>query len=98
MCIRDRPYEDYVVECLRRYPDMSSAQLYDWILEQNNGIKLSFKERSFRSYVSHIREEYDISKTIKARQYEAVEMCIRDRFHTTHKPHIYYCYYFSIFL
>jgi transposase len=67
------PYEDYVVECLRRYPDMSSAQLYDWILEQNNGIKLSFKERSFRSYVSHIREEYDISKTIKARQYEAVD-------------------------
>jgi len=27
-------YEDYVVETLRDFPDMSAAQLYDWILEK----------------------------------------------------------------
>jgi transposase len=48
------PYEEYVVECLRKYPDMSAAQLYDWILEKRNGIELPFKERSFRSYVTNM--------------------------------------------
>ena len=67
------PYEEYVVECLRKYPDMSAAQLYDWILEKQNGIELPFKERSFRSYVTNIREKYDIKKTVKSRQYEAVD-------------------------
>ncbi len=67
------PYEDYVVECLRKYPDMSSAQLYDWILEKHKVIELPFKERSFRSYVTSIRDKYDIKKTAKLRQYEAVE-------------------------
>jgi len=67
------PYEEYVVECLRKYPDMSAAQLYDWILEQRNGVKLPFKERSFRSYVANIRGKYDISKTVKTRQYQAID-------------------------
>lgn len=67
------PYEEFVVECLRKYPDMSSAQLYDWVLEQRNGIKLPFKERSFRSYVANVREKYDIRKTVYTRQYEAVD-------------------------
>ena len=67
------PYEEYVVECLRKYPDMSAAQLYDWILEKRKGVELPFKERSFRSYVSNIREKYDIRKPVSSRQYEAVD-------------------------
>lgn len=67
------PYEEYVVECLRKYPDMSAAQLYDWILEKRNGVELPFKERSFRGYVSNIREKYDIRKPVSSRQYEAVD-------------------------
>jgi hypothetical protein len=40
------PYGDYVVECLRKYPDMSSAQLYDWILEKHKGIELPLTTKS----------------------------------------------------
>jgi len=66
-------YEDYVVETLREYPDMTAAQLYDWILELRNGEPLPFKERSFRDYVTNIRKTYEIEKPDKTRQYEAVD-------------------------
>lgn len=67
------PYEDYVVECLKQYPDMTAAQLYDWLLERNKGVALPFKERSFRSFVNNIRDKYDIEKPVMHRQYEAVD-------------------------
>lgn len=65
-------YKDYVVECLKSYPDMTAAQIYDWILENTGRETLEFKERAFRSYVSDVRKEYNISKPEKTRQYEAV--------------------------
>jgi transposase len=67
------PYKDYVIECLRKYPDMSAAQVYDWIKERMNLKELTFKERAFRNYVRHIRKEYDIKKPDTTRQYEAVD-------------------------
>jgi transposase len=70
---KPEPYEEYVVECLSKYPDMSAAQLYDWILEKRDGRRLSFKERAFRYYLANIREQYDIKKPIKIRQYEATD-------------------------
>ncbi len=66
-------YKDYVVECLRKYPDMSAAQIYDWIKERIGQKELSFKDRAFRNYVRHIRKEYDIKKPVTTRQYEAVD-------------------------
>ncbi len=66
-------YKDYVVECLQQYPDMTAAQIYDWILEQTGKKELSFKERSFRNYVVAVRKEYGINKPEKTRQYEAME-------------------------
>ncbi|MFA6940787.1 MAG: hypothetical protein WCQ54_07355 [Clostridiaceae bacterium] len=66
-------YEEYVVECLTAYPDMSAAQLYDWLLEKRSGTKLSFKPRAFRNYVADIREQYGIKKPQKIRQYEAAD-------------------------
>lgn len=66
-------YRSYVVSCLQKYPDMTSAQLHDWILEKTGKAKLPFGQRSFRSYVSGIREEYGIAKPENTRQYEAVE-------------------------
>lgn len=29
-------YKDFVLDCLMRYPDMSAAQIYDWIKERTN--------------------------------------------------------------
>ena len=66
-------YKDYVVSCLQKYPDMTAAQIYDWIKEKTGKKKLPFRMRSFRNYVRGIRKEYGIEKPDKERQYEAVE-------------------------
>lgn len=51
-------YKDYVVECLKKYQDMSAAQIYDWIKEQTCLESLYFQKRAFRNYVQEIRKEY----------------------------------------
>lgn len=66
-------YKEFIVGCLQKYPDMTAAQLYDWIKERTGLKKLPFRKRSFRNYVTAIREEYDIPKPESARQYEAVD-------------------------
>ncbi len=66
-------YKEFVVECLKKYPDMSAAQIYDWIRERCCLETLEFRERAFHNYVKGIHTEYDIKKTIKQRQYEAVD-------------------------
>ena len=66
-------YKEFVLECLTKYPDMSAAQIYDWIKERTCLETLDFQKRAFRSYVQAIREEYDIKKPVSSRQYEAVE-------------------------
>lgn len=67
------PHRAYVLECLVKYPDMSAAQLYDWLKERTCLETLDFQERCFRDYVKSIREEYDIKKPETLRQYEAME-------------------------
>ena len=67
------PHKDFVVECLMKYPDMSAAQLYDWIKERTCLETLDFQERCFRDYVKSVREEYDIKKPETSRQYEAMD-------------------------
>ena len=64
-------YKEFIVSCLQKYPDMSAAQLYDWIKERTGKKKLPFGHRAFRNYVAAIREEYNISKPDSDRQYEA---------------------------
>jgi len=65
-------YKAFVIECLEKYPDMSAAQIYDWIKERKSLETLDFQKRAFRNYVTSIREEYDIIKPDTTRQYEAV--------------------------
>ena len=65
-------FKDYILKCLSEYPDMSTAQLYDWIKEKTGRDTLPFAERTMRSYVKRLRAEYDIAKPKKIRQYEAV--------------------------
>lgn len=56
------PYKDYVLDCLTHYPDISAAQVDDWIREKYHLDTLPCSERSFRSFVNSIRKEYDIDK------------------------------------
>ena len=66
-------YKDFIVGCLQQFPDMTAAQVYDWIKERTGLKKLPFQKRSFRNYVTAIRKEYDIPKPENARQYEAAD-------------------------
>ena len=66
-------YKSFVIECLKKYPDMSASQIYDWIKETKQLETLHFKKRGFQNYIASIREEYDIVKTDTTRPYEAVD-------------------------
>lgn len=66
-------HKEFVVECLRKYPDMTASQLYDWIKERTGNKKLPFQKRGFQNYVNSIRKEYNVPKPESGRDYEAVE-------------------------
>ena len=64
-------YESIVVDWLKRYPDMSAAQVHDWLKEH---YQVSVSDRSARRFVEGIRKKYSIPKTKGyERQYEALE-------------------------
>ena len=65
-------YRTDMIDWLKEHPDMSTAQIFDW-LEEKHGNKIDFKERTMRSYINQLRIEEDIPKVSKSRQYEAVE-------------------------
>ena len=64
------PYKDWLVAWLKEHPHLSAAQLHDWLLERHP--KLLVGESTMRMYVSELREEYQIEKSKKVRQYEAI--------------------------
>lgn len=66
-------YKEVITGWLKEYPDISAAQMYDWLKERNSLETLDFQQRSFRNYVRKLREELDIKKPVHSRQYEAVE-------------------------
>lgn len=73
--VRTRKPDEYrsdMTEWLKQYPDMSAAQMFDW-LEEKYGKGVDFKERTMRSYIQKLRLEEGIPKTSKTRQYEAVD-------------------------
>lgn len=63
-------YKPIILEWLRDFPSMTSAQIYDWLLEHYNP---DISERSVSRYVKSIREEYNIPKTLNPREYEAMD-------------------------
>ena len=50
---------------------MSAAQIKDWLLERYPDLVVA--DSTTRLYVNQIREEYQIEKTRRTRQYEAIE-------------------------
>ena len=66
-------HEEFIVSSLKQYPNVTAAQIYDWIKEKTEKEKLSFTERTLRNFVAEIRKKYQISKNKEDRQYEAVE-------------------------
>ncbi len=60
-----------ILSWLKEFPDLSAAQVLDWLLERHPEIDVC--ESTVRNYVSRLRKEHDIPKTIHKRQYEAIE-------------------------
>lgn len=64
-------YRNEIISWINEHPDMTAAQVFDWLEEKYN--KLNFSEGTIRNYVRAIREDYNIPKEASVRQYEAVE-------------------------
>ncbi|WP_208559045.1 hypothetical protein [Marinilactibacillus kalidii] len=64
------PYKETIVNWLSDEPELSAAQIENWLNEQFN-----YKEAAsstIRSYVKELRETYGIPKSFTYRHYEAV--------------------------
>lgn len=63
-------YKNIILDWIKEYRDISTAQIQDWLLERYD--ELDFKDRTLRLYVSNLRSEYNLPKSVSNRQYEAV--------------------------
>ena len=57
-------YETFVHHSLREHPDLSSAQVYDWLREHYQDFPAVSPKTVF-NYVMHIRQKYDIPKRME---------------------------------
>lgn len=64
------PYKNLILSWLREHPDMSAAQVLDWLLEKYSDLVVS--ESTVRLYVRNLRKEYNIPKESSPRIYESV--------------------------
>src|SRR5690625_4594017 len=63
-------YKELILSWLREHPDMSAAQVLDWLQEKYENLEVA--ESTVRLYVRELRKEYDIPKETTLRDYEAV--------------------------
>lgn len=63
-------YEAEIISWLRSSPDLSSAQVMDWLQERHG--HLSMCESTIRNYVRELRDKYGILKVKYQRQYESI--------------------------
>lgn len=63
-------YRDVISGWLMKFPDLSGAQVHDWLKERYENFEAS--ERSVRRYVSRLRKRLGIEKKSIERQYQAV--------------------------
>lgn len=64
-------YQKDILYWLKDNPDMSSAQVEDWLKEKYP--ELTIGSSTVRSYVSGIRDIHHLPKAIRTRNFEAVE-------------------------
>lgn len=64
------PYHYEIYSWLKEHPDMSAAQVLDWLEEKYEGVGVA--ESTVRNYVRSLRQRYHLPKVLKVRQYEAI--------------------------
>lgn len=62
-------YHDVILGWLRQFPDISGAQVMDWLKEH---YQLDCRERTVRRYVSNLRKKHNIHGKESTRQYQAM--------------------------
>lgn len=63
-------YESIILDWLKEHPDLSAAQVEDWLLEDYPELKVG--SSTIRLFVKDLRDRYVIPKVKSPRQYEAV--------------------------
>jgi hypothetical protein len=66
------PYEGFVKEKLTQYPDTSSAQMYDWLLEHHSDLP-TVSSRTVYNFVTFVRQKHNIPFVHIPREYFPVE-------------------------
>uniref|UniRef100_UPI00307A538A IS21 family transposase n=1 Tax=Enterocloster clostridioformis TaxID=1531 RepID=UPI00307A538A len=65
-------YEQEILAWLEQHPDLSSAQIYDWLYEKYQTPPV-VAERTMRRYIAWLREQHAIPRQSGLRSYEAVQ-------------------------
>lgn len=63
-------FHDQILEWLREHPDLSGAQIYDWLEEKFNFKEVA--ENTVRNYLNEMRDRYQIPKVTTQRTYSTV--------------------------
>ena len=66
------PYEDFVCDRLKLYPDTSSAQMHDWLKENHEAFP-KLNPKTVFNFVHFIRNKHNIPKLAAQRQMAVVE-------------------------
>jgi len=64
------PYQDEMLTWLKEHPDLTGAQIFDWLNERLSVTNVA--ENTVRNYVNQLRETYHIPKQIPERDFSAV--------------------------
>lgn len=64
------PFRDKILEWLKEHPDLSGAQIFDWLEEKLKFSSVS--EGTVRNYVNELRESYHLPKVVSEREFSAV--------------------------
>jgi transposase len=64
------PHKELILSWLRKHPDMSAAQVFDWLIDKYPALPVA--ESTVRGYVRELRKEYQIPKVRSSRSYEAI--------------------------
>ena len=68
---KPEPYSNEILSWLKEFPDLSAAQVFDWLEEKYK--MLPFSEETLRRYIRFLRQKHNILKIPKTRDYEGVE-------------------------
>lgn len=63
-------YEPVVLDWIYEYPDMTAAQVYDWLLEN---YQIDVSERTVGRFVNRLRADHSLPKQAYKRDYEACD-------------------------